>query len=95
VRVPVKAPPRVPGRRSRRAWSSGFEIGLGPVGVRVRAGERLRVDVASSDFPQWDRNLGSGGEIGRERAGTAVVATQVVLHDEAHPSWVTVHVLDP
>ena len=71
-----------------------YEIELGPVGVRVRVGERLRVDVASSDFPQWDRNLNSGGEIGRESALAAVVATQVVLHDAEHPSSITVHVLD-
>ena len=73
----------VPGRVYR------YEIALGPVGVRVRTGERLRVDVASADFPQWDRNLGSGGEIGREPAIAAVVATQVVLHDAEHPSSIT------
>ena len=71
-----------------------YEIELGPVGVRVRAGERMRVDVSSADFPQWDRNLNSGGEIGRESALDAVVATQVVLHDAEHPSCVTVHVVD-
>jgi putative CocE/NonD family hydrolase len=71
-----------------------YEIGLGPVGVRVRAGECLRVDVASSDFPQWDRNLNTGGVSGREAAIKAVVATQVVLHDAEHPSCVTVQVVD-
>jgi putative CocE/NonD family hydrolase len=71
-----------------------YEIGLGPVGVRVRAGECLRVDVASSDFPQWDRNLNTGGVSGREAAIKAVVATQVILHDAERPSCVTVHVVD-
>jgi hypothetical protein len=71
-----------------------YEIELGPVGVRVRAGERIRLDIASSDFPQWDRNLGSGGALGHESAMAAVVATQVVLHDAQHPSSVTLHVLD-
>jgi putative CocE/NonD family hydrolase len=80
--------PIVPGEVYR------YEIELGPVGVRVRVGERLRVDVASSDFPQWDRNLNSGGELGRESALAAVVATQVVLHDAEHPSSVTLHVVD-
>ena len=80
--------PIVPGEVYR------YEIALGPVGVRVRAGQRLRVDVASSDFPQWDRNLNTGGPIGREPAIAAVVATQVVLHDEAHPSCITLHVLE-
>jgi putative CocE/NonD family hydrolase len=71
-----------------------YEIELGPVGVRVRVGECLRVDVASSDFPQWDRNLNTGGDTGREAALAAVVATQVVLHDAEHPSCVSVRVLD-
>ena len=81
-------------RRSRRIEVYRYEIGLGPVGVRVRAGERLRVDVASSDFPQWDRNLNTGGVSGREAAIKAVVATQIVLHDAEHPSCVTVQVVD-
>lgn len=80
--------PIVPGKVYR------YEVALGPVGVRVRVGERLRVDVASSDFPQWDRNLGSGGALGRESAMAAVVATQVLLHDAEHPSSITLHVLD-
>jgi putative CocE/NonD family hydrolase len=80
--------PIVPGEVYR------YEIALGPIGVRVRAGERLRVDVASSDFPQWDRNLNTGGPIGREPAIAAVVATQVVLHDEEHPSCIMLHVLE-
>ena len=40
-----------------------YEIPLGPVGVRVAAGNRLRVTIASSDFPQWDRNLNTGGDL--------------------------------
>jgi putative CocE/NonD family hydrolase len=70
-----------------------YRIALGPVGVRVPAGFRLRVDVSSSDFPLWDRNLNTGGPIGSEGALAAVVATQAVLHDAAHPSHVTLPVL--
>ena len=40
-----------------------YDIPLGPVGVRIAAGNRLRVTVSSSDFPQWDRNLNTGGEL--------------------------------
>lgn len=65
-----------------------YHIELGPVGVRVPAGHRLRVDVSSSDFPQWDRNLNTGGVLGAEGLADAKVATQVVFHDEDHPSHV-------
>jgi hypothetical protein len=63
-----------------------YEIPLGPVGVRVPAGHALRLAVSSSDFPHWDRNLNSGGPLFSEGLEAAVVATQTVLHDDAHPS---------
>lgn len=66
-----------------------YRIVLGPVGTRVAAGSRLRLDVSSSDFPQWDRNLNTGGPLGQEGPGDAVVATQTVLHDAHHPSRIT------
>ena len=69
-----------------------YRIALGPLGVRIAAGHRLRLDVSSSDFPQWDRNLNTGGALGAEGASAAVTATQVVLHDRARPSRLTVPV---
>ncbi len=69
-----------------------YRIALGPVGLRVPAGHRLRVTVSSSDFPQWDRNLNTGGPFGREGPSAARAATQVVLHDRNHPSRVTLPV---
>lgn len=63
-----------------------YRISLGPVGVRLEAGQRIRVDVSSSDFPQWDRNLNTGGLLGTEPGTAAVVATQTVFHDSRRPS---------
>ena len=71
-----------------------YRLRLGPVGIRVPAGYRLRVDVASSDFPLWDRNLNSGGPIGKEGASAAVVALQTVFHDSGRPSRVVLPVLE-
>lgn len=70
-----------------------YEIALGPVGARIAAGHRLRLDVSSSDFPQWDRNLNTGGAVGTEPLSAAVVATQVVVHDAEHPSRVTLPIV--
>ncbi|HET7092510.1 MAG TPA: CocE/NonD family hydrolase [Thermomicrobiales bacterium] len=70
-----------------------YEISLGPIGVRIPAGWRLRLDLSSSDFPQWDRNLNTGGPLFQEGIADSVVATQTVLHDAAHPSRVTLPVL--
>ncbi len=70
-----------------------YEIRLGPVGVRIPAGHRLRLTISSSDFPQWDRNLNTGGELGAEGPSRAIVATQTVLHDAAHPTRVILPVV--
>jgi putative CocE/NonD family hydrolase len=63
-----------------------YAIALGPVGIRIPAGHRIRLQVSSSDFPLWDRNLNTGGALGTEGMVQAIVATQVVLHDADHPS---------
>jgi putative CocE/NonD family hydrolase len=63
-----------------------LRIPLGPLGVRLEARGRLRLDVSSSDFPQWDRNLNTGGPLYEEPATAAVVATQAVFHDSSRPS---------
>lgn len=63
-----------------------YSISLGPVGIRLAAGQRIRLDISSSDFPQWDRNLNTGGKFGTEPAMAAVVATQAVFHDRDRPS---------
>jgi uncharacterized protein len=70
-----------------------YDIPLGPVGVRIPAGNRLRVTIASSDFPQWDRNLHTGGTLFQEPASAAVVATQTVLHNAQYGSHLTVHAM--
>ena len=70
-----------------------YEVRLGPVGARIPAGHRLRVAVSSSDFPQWDRNLNTGGRLGTEGPSQGLVATQVVFHDASHPSRVLLPVL--
>ena len=71
-----------------------YRIDLGPTAYVFKAGHRIRVQVSSSDFPQWDRNLNTGGPLGVEGAAQARVATQTVLHDANHPSRVTLPVVD-
>ena len=63
-----------------------YEIDLGATAVRLKPGECLRLLVTSSDFPHWDRNLNTGMEFGTEKLSDAEVATQMVLHEQRHPS---------
>jgi uncharacterized protein len=47
-------------------------------------GHSLRLEISSSNFPRFDRNLNTGEPI--KYARTAVFATNVILHDAQHPS---------
>jgi len=48
------------------------------------AGHKLRLEVSSSNFPRFDRNLNTGEE--QASATRMVKATNVIYHDKAHPS---------
>ena len=50
-------------------------------------GHRLRIEVSSSNFPRFDRNLNTGGNNYDETMG--VVARNAVQHSKAYPSSVT------
>jgi putative CocE/NonD family hydrolase len=48
------------------------------------AGHKLRLEVSSSNFPRFDRNLNTGEE---QAGGTRMSkATNAIYHDKAHPS---------
>jgi len=52
------------------------------------AGHKLRLEVSSSNFPRFDRNLNTGEE--QARAMRMMKATNVIYHDKAHPSALSV-----
>ena len=54
-------------------------------------GHRLRIEVSSSNFPRFDRNLNTGGNNYDEAKG--VVAHNAVHHSKQYPSAVTVTVV--
>src|SRR5262245_43051033 len=54
-------------------------------------GHRLRVEVSSSNFPRFDRNLNTGGNNYDEATG--VVAHNTVHHSKEYPSQITVTVV--
>jgi uncharacterized protein len=54
-------------------------------------GHRLRVEVSSSNFPRFDRNLNTGGNNYDEAQG--VVAHNSVHHSKLYPSQITVTVV--
>lgn len=57
-------------------------------------GHRIRLEVASSCFPRYDRNTGTGGDISAESLADAVVANNRVLHGTTHPSRLVLPVIE-
>ena len=68
-----------------------FNVKMGVTGHAFLPGHRIRIQVSSSNFPRFDRNLNNGGAPGIDPA--IVVATQTVYHDERYPSHVLLPVI--
>ena len=68
-----------------------YSIAVNPTSNLFRPGHRLEVHVASSDFPNFDRNHNTGGNDYAE--ATLVTARQTVFHDAARPSRVILPVI--
>jgi putative CocE/NonD family hydrolase len=49
-----------------------------------RKGHRLRLEISSSNFPRFDRNLNTGEDIASSMR--IVPATNSIFHDSEHPS---------
>lgn len=63
--------------------------GTGAVFAR---GHRIRVDISSSNFPRFDPNPNTGESIGRHRR--TQIADNTIHHDAAHPSRITLPVVE-
>ena len=61
-----------------------YRIAIWPTSYLFSTGDRIRVEISSSDYPQFAPNPNTGQPFG----STAVSrpAQQSILHDAAHPS---------
>jgi putative CocE/NonD family hydrolase len=64
-----------------------FEFGLDAVGVRFQPGHRIRVEITSSWFPEYDRNTNSGAA-NNFLDDQFVVATNRIYHDAERASHI-------
>ncbi len=67
-------------------------VDLWPTAHRFRRGHRIRVQVSSGAHPRYARNPGTGED--PATATRLVAADQEVLHDGAHPSALTLSVVE-
>jgi len=83
---PIKPSPIAPGEVYE------YVIDLWATGITFEAGHRIRVEVTSSSFPRWDRNLNTGEDT--KDSSHSEVARQRIFHDPDRPSSVTLTVVD-
>ena len=68
-----------------------FTIQVNPTSNLFEAGHRIRVDISSSDFPNFDRNHNTGGNDYADP--TLVTARQTIFHDATRPSRIILPVI--
>ena len=69
-----------------------FEIDMRGTANVFRPGHRIRVDVTSSNFPQFDRNPNTGEDLGA--SDRVRVARQTILHSAQYPSHILLPVVE-
>lgn len=87
--------------RYRNSWSKPelarkgevYKLVIPPMftATRFKAGHRIRVQISSSNFPRYERNLNTGGKNAEETTG--VVARNVLYHSAKHPSRIRLSVV--
>ena len=68
-----------------------YSINLGSTAITFLKGHRIRLEVSSSNFPRFDRNMNTGGPVGKE--SVSVKAEQKVYHDDTYRSHLILSVL--
>jgi putative CocE/NonD family hydrolase len=70
-----------------------YELALGPMTTShfFAANHRIRVEISSSNFPRYARNLNTGGNNYDEAA--PLTARNTVHHSRAHASWIRLPVI--
>jgi putative CocE/NonD family hydrolase len=68
-----------------------FEVKIGSTSNLFKKGHRIRLEVSSSYFPEFGRNLNTGAEIGM--TSDMVKAAQTIYHDSEHPSYLLLPII--
>ena len=68
-----------------------YVITMGHTSQLFRKGHRIRIDISSSSFPQFDRNMNTGNPIGEDAYG--IPAMQTVYHQSGYASYIDLPVI--
>ena len=68
-----------------------YDLDLWNTCQMYQKGHRIRLEISSSAFPKYDRNLNTGEPLGR--SAKMEVAQQKIYHDREHASYVILPVV--
>jgi uncharacterized protein len=68
-----------------------YVINLEATSQLFRRGHRIRIDISSSNFPEFDRNMNTGNQIGEDARG--ITAQQNIYHDSEYASYIDLPVI--
>jgi putative CocE/NonD family hydrolase len=68
-----------------------YVITVFPTSNLFQTGHQIRLEISSSNFPHYDRNLNTGHPIGAD--AQMIVARQTVYHDAMHPSHIVLPIM--
>ncbi len=69
-----------------------FVFELYPTSNIFKKGHRIRLDISSSNWPRFDANPNTGGDLGVERR--LEIAEQTIHHEPEHPSHVVLPIIE-
>ncbi len=69
-----------------------IEVDLNATSNYFPAGHKIRIEISSSNFPRWDRNMNTGGN--NFDAVQGVIAENKVYHSRQYPSHILLPVIE-
>ena len=75
-----------------RFFSPEIEVDLWSSSYIFNKGHKIRLAISSSNYPRFSVNKNNGDPLYNE-SGDAIVANNVIYHDEEHPSHLTLPVV--
>jgi uncharacterized protein len=68
-----------------------YTITVFPTSNLFKVGHQIRLEISSSNFPHYDRNLNTGRPVGAD--AQMIAARQTIFHDAAHPSYIELPIM--
>lgn len=68
-----------------------YTIDLAHTSIVFKKGHRIRIDIASSNFPRIDRNMNTGNPFGVDKTG--IPAVQTICHETDYASYIELPVI--